>query len=636
MNDKNEKIILQIIKYTPPFFIILLGIIVSFTLFENNKKLFEKEKVLAKKQFIQNNKDYVKEEVKKLTSYIKNEQNQTEQKLKNNLKNRVNEAYAIAMNIYKQNKHLGEKRVTKLIKDALRDIRFNNNRGYFFIYSFDYECILLPINPKMEGKNFYNYKSSKGVLLTRKIVERLKNKKEDFFTWYYHKPNDMVTNYKKLGFNKLFEPYNWFIGTGEYVKDYEEDVKTKVLEHIQNHKYLNDEYFFVLDYDGTYLNHVDKKLIGKNAYKINNTDENTIKEIINMSKKNSSTFITYKQTNKPTTNLPAIKTSYVAGIDNWRWILGKGFYEEDINKTIMQDQQQINKRLRENLEKLIIFTIVLTIILLILSFYMSSILKKRFIKYQQQIEENLKKLTKQQKILALQSKHAAIGTMIGNIAHQWRQPLSLISTIATGMKLKKEISFLEDEELLNNLEKINETTQYLSKTIDDFRNFFNSNKEKKEFYLKDAFDNCFNLINVQFKNHDIKIIKNIEDIKIYGVQTELVQVFINILNNSRDELLKIKDGKKLIFIEAKQKNNQAIITIQDNAKGIDEEIIDHIFEPYFTTKHQSQGTGIGLYMSEEIIVKHFRGTIDVKNNRFDFEHKHYKGALTTIKLPVYK
>ena len=636
MIDKNEKIILLIIKYTPPFFIIFLSLVVSFILFENNKKLFEKEKIITKEQFIKNNKEYVKSEVFRVNEYIKATQEHTEKKLKENIKGRVEEAYSIAMNIYKENKHLGKKAVTKMIKDALRDIRFNNNRGYFFIYSFDYECILLPINPKLEGTNFYNFKDSKGEYLTRKIVKTMKKDKEGSLTWWYHKPNDMKKHYKKLGFNKTFKPYNWFIGTGEYIEDFEDDLKIEVLSHIREHKFLKNDYFFVLDYEGKYLTHIRDNYIGNSAFDVANITKDTISKLIKTAKNNSSGFVTYTQHYKPGSNKPVTKTSYVTGIDKWGWILGKGFYEDDVNKIIQEEENLINTRLRDNLKKLIIFTLVLTILLLLISFYMSTFLEKMFKRYRLKIDENLKEITKQQNILAQQSKLAAIGTMIGNIAHQWRQPLSLISTIATGTKIKRELNILEDKELLDNLDNINNTTQYLSKTIDDFRNFFNSNKIKKEFSVKEAFDNCFNLINVQFKNHNIEIIKNIQNAKLYDIQTELVQVLINILNNSRDELIKMENQRKLIFIDAKESNDHLIITIKDNAGGIDEKILEHIFEPYFTTKHQSQGTGIGLYMSEEIIVKHMRGSINMENVEYIYEGEQYKGALTTIKLKLHK
>ncbi|XOB63750.1 cache domain-containing protein [Campylobacterota bacterium DY0563] len=635
MKNSNERIILLIIKYTPPFFIILLAIVITFILFQNTKNVFKKEQEITQKQFIESNKKIIKSDVNHLYDFIKKEQALTEQILKNNLKERINEAYSIAMNIYNENKHLGKKTVTKLIKDALREIRFNNGRGYFFIYSFDYECILLPLNKNLEGTSFYNYQDSKGLYITREILKKMKTQDEVFLTWSYHKPNDLQKQYKKLGFNKYFKPYNWFIGTGEYIDDFEDDLKEKILRYIKNYNFTNSEYFFVLNYEGKYLNHVDEDLIGTNAYEIGNTKSEDIQKIINAAKNNSSNFISYIQLKKPDTNAPAKKTSYIKGLDSWKWVIGKGFYENEVNKILEEEENLTNQRLRDNLKQLVLFTIILTIVLLLISFYMSKFLKKKFRSYQHQIEKKQKELVKQQEILAQQSKLAAIGTMIGNIAHQWRQPLSLISTIATGTKLKKEMDSLEDKELIDGLDNINQTTQYLSKTIDDFRNFFNTNKVKKEFSVKEAFDNCFNLINVQFKNHNIDIIKNINDSIIYGIQTELVQVLINILNNSRDELLKLENQKKLIFIDTKEENDELIIQIKDNAGGIDEKIIKHLFEPYFTTKHQAQGTGIGLYMSEEIIVKHMRGTITIENTQFTYENIHYKGALATIKLKLH-
>ena len=115
--------------------------------------------------------------------------------------------------------------IKEIIQNALVNIRFNKGRGYFFIYSLDYECILLTrCKTDLEGTNFYNFKDGKGMYLTREIVKQMKTKKEGFLTWWYHKPADMNKQYEKIGYNKYFEPLNWFIGTGEYIKDFEETV----------------------------------------------------------------------------------------------------------------------------------------------------------------------------------------------------------------------------------------------------------------------------------------------------------------------------------------------------------------------------------------------------------------------------
>lgn len=240
---------------------------------------------------------------------------------------------------------------------------------------------------------------------------------------------------------------------------------------------------------------------------------------------------------------------------------------------------------------------------------------------------------KQKDIMLLQqSKMAAMGEMLSNIAHQWRQPLSLISTTATGAKLQREIGVLSEEKLDEALSSINNTVQYLSSTIDDFRNFFKPDNEKTEFRIVEILDKAIELVKPQFKNRDIEIMNNIEDFEIFGLENEFLQVIINILNNARDQLMKI-DTKRVIIISSSIEDEDYIIKIKDNGNGIKEDIIDRIFEPYFTTKHSSEGTGIGLYMSEEIITKHMLGKIIVKNTSFSINNENYFGAEFIIKLP---
>jgi signal transduction histidine kinase len=203
------------------------------------------------------------------------------------------------------------------------------------------------------------------------------------------------------------------------------------------------------------------------------------------------------------------------------------------------------------------------------------------------------------------------------------------------MKLQKELNMLEDDFLIQGLDQINKSVQYLSNTIDDFRNFFKPNKSKVKFEIQGTIEKVINLVDSQFKLNGIKIIKSGDNLTINNFENELIQVIINILNNSRDELIK-KDSntEKLVFINVSKEKKNLLLEIKDNAGGIPENIIERIFEPYFTTKYQSQGTGIGLYMSSEIIHKSMNGKINVKNITFDYEEKNYTGALFTILIPL--
>ncbi len=239
----------------------------------------------------------------------------------------------------------------------------------------------------------------------------------------------------------------------------------------------------------------------------------------------------------------------------------------------------------------------------------------------------------QEQLLIQQSKLASMGEMIANIAHQWRQPLSVISTLATGIKLQKELNISNEEFVKESLELINDNAQYLSKTIDDFKNFFKKSNIRNNVNMKDLFKKTFKLILPKLKNRDIEIIENHEDLSFDTYENELIQVFINIINNAMDALENI-DSKKYIFIKTNKIDNNFSIQIKDNAGGIDENIIDKVLEPYFTTKKEQQGTGIGLFMCNEIIVKQLSGTFSVKNESFEYLNEKYKGSLFTIELPL--
>jgi len=236
---------------------------------------------------------------------------------------------------------------------------------------------------------------------------------------------------------------------------------------------------------------------------------------------------------------------------------------------------------------------------------------------------------KNQEILFSQSKVAAMGEMIGNIAHQWRQPLSVISTASTGLMMEKEIGVLTDEKLKNTLESINDYAQYLSTTIDTFRDYVKTEKVYKEVILQDGIKTALDIVDASFKNNYITIKSNyekLEPIKIKLVIGELSEVLINILNNSKDALKerKIKNNP-WVEIKVNSYKDKVVITIEDNAGGIPDKVISKIFEPYFTTKHQSQGTGLGLHMSYKIITESLRGKIYAKNTK--------NGAMFTIELP---
>ena len=262
-------------------------------------------------------------------------------------------------------------------------------------------------------------------------------------------------------------------------------------------------------------------------------------------------------------------------------------------------------------------------------------LSNSFNTIRQNLSKEIVKNKEKDNLIYQQSKMAAMGEMIENIAHQWRQPLSVISAASTGVKLKNELKVLKEEEISSSMVHINNSVKHLSHTIDDFKDFFKTDKKKFEFLLNDTFEKTFKLIISQFKTANITIIKNIEDVSFFGFENELIQVLINILNNARDELIK-KDNssERLIIIDVVKKDTLLEIYIKDNAGGIPKDIINEVFEPHFTTKEETNGTGIGLYMSRMIIKEHMNGALEVDNVDFVCNNTPYIGAEFKITLPL--
>ena len=238
-------------------------------------------------------------------------------------------------------------------------------------------------------------------------------------------------------------------------------------------------------------------------------------------------------------------------------------------------------------------------------------------------------------LLYQQSKMASMGEMIGNIAHQWRQPLSLISTTVTGLGVKMELGMqVEQGEMIEELNRVNDTVQFLSRTIDDFQDYLKPQQQNEEFNIKDVIIKNLAMFGKAFENNNIEIIMNFEDIHIKNSQNELLQVVLNILNNAKDALKEIREENRMIFITIYKENKNAVISIKDNAYGVPKNVLPNIFDAYFTTKHKSQGTGLGLYMSYQIITNRFHGMIEVTNDEYLYEGKSYKGANFKIIIPI--
>lgn len=323
-------------------------------------------------------------------------------------------------------------------------------------------------------------------------------------------------------------------------------------------------------------------------------------------RKTGESYVTYAY-KKPNSEKIVDKLSYFYLQKDWNWVIANGAYIDDLNQKINNilalQKQEIHKVVRNG----IIFTSILSILFASLAFFLNKKIGYNIMSFQ--LKEKQK-----DRLLFQQSKMAAMGEMMEHIAHQWRQPLSMISTTASGTKLNLELGIIGNQEIFEDMDKIVNNTNYLSQTIDDFRGFFREDKEISIFDLKKTIEKNLLLLDSGLKAQNIKISKNLgNDIFVQGYENELTQALLNIFNNARDALSSINDeNNRNINIEVYKDKYHAIIKIEDNAGGIQKDIINKIFDPYFTTKGQS-GTGIGLHMTKRIIEENFKGMIEVQN-----------------------
>jgi PAS domain S-box-containing protein len=249
-------------------------------------------------------------------------------------------------------------------------------------------------------------------------------------------------------------------------------------------------------------------------------------------------------------------------------------------------------------------------------------LKKLNEELENRVAERTAELREKDHILLLQSRQAAMGEMLGNIAHQWRQPLNAVGLTVQELLQIYDLGKLTREFLDTSVSNAMELILHMSRTIDDFRNYFRPEKEKVEFNVSEAIANTLSLVKDSYKNQHIGIeVVAKDDPVIYGFRNEFAQALLNILNNARDALTERGTDDPRVTITICTEGDRAVLTISDNAGGIPEEIMNKIFDPYFTTKGPQTGTGVGLFMSKTIIEKNMGGRLAASNSTFGAEFR---------------
>ncbi len=305
-----------------------------------------REAVRLELEYENSQKYLIKRYVDETVDFISFKKSQAETRVKSDLKMRVNEAHAIATHLFEIKKNsLSESELKSLIIEAIRPLRFNNGRGYFFATAFDGTSMLFADRVELEGQNLFNMQDTQGKFVVREMIDLTRKHIEGYITYTWTKPDAKGRTYPKIAFVKHFEPFDWFIGTGEYLDDVEAEIKNEALARIGNIRFGTDGYVFVMDYDYIMHSHILTKLIGTSMVGVTAPDGLKInEELVKAAKKKGGDYLSYSW-HKPSENRNVEKISFARGFSPWEWVVASGVYLDDIEQSVSVIRAKARNRL---------------------------------------------------------------------------------------------------------------------------------------------------------------------------------------------------------------------------------------------------------------------------------------------------
>lgn len=370
-----ERTILQIIKYLPPLFIVILVALATTYMTINHHDNLEKDKAKIQREYLVLNKERIKLNMEVANRYIKRQVQNSQLLLKKELHNKINTAYNIALNIYEKNKNrLSKEEIITLIKYAIEPIRFDNGDGYFSIHTMDGINILQPIQRDFEGKSVLNREDSHGDYPVQKAIKIAKMQGEGYLEWSFYKPNDKSREFQKFGIVKKFEPYDLIITTAVFKEDVQKTLTKHILQHLNNLEYPNKEYVFV------FKNNMELLLSNISYNKSIFIDK--IEGFINSTEK--SAYIEYPY---PSDGVKYPKISYLLKVEDMGWTIGTGFNLKKLNNLIQTKQKEVEDEYNSYLQTIYLSAGFIILFVLIISLLISNILRKIFYSYKEQLLE---------------------------------------------------------------------------------------------------------------------------------------------------------------------------------------------------------------------------------------------------------
>ena len=610
-----EKNLPKLIIFTPVIAIIAITIFTIYFFIKMQNEYFIEESTRLEKEFNLKQKKLIKNQIKTIISYITHqEQIYTDAATEKVIKRTYTLSSRLIQLSNDLNLEVDSQKRKKILSNLINSKTSDTN--YFFAYDVNKRSIIQPNN---------------------KDIKKEFNKDDKFFENYLFLEEGKLIQFEyssKIVFIKYLPNLNWIIGNIEDIKVDINFIKKAALSFIGDIRFDKNGYIWIYDTNHVLISdHFRKEQLGKNESEIKVNQQYIVKDLVKKAlDKEEGDYIKYAWP-KPNEIKYSNKISFVQLFEKWDWVLGAGLYIDDIQESIILNKKNLENRVQKYIQYIILISLAITFFVLILSIVMSNKISQSFQNYQKKVrikEKKLKNLNsslqekvligikeaqKKDRAMLHQSRLARVGTMISMIAHQWRQPLSEVSGILMELETATKFKKSNDKFVLECIKDSDKLLNYMSDTIDDFRNFFKPSKQKVYFSVKTACLNALSLVNASLNDFDIKINKSFqEDVIVCGYPREFSQVILNLLLNCKDVFEDRKTINPQINFSSKIIDKEVKIIIEDNAGGINEENIDVIFEPYFTTKSSLKGTGLGLYMSNMIIEKNMNGKLNVTNS----------------------
>lgn len=657
MLNKDEIIILRTVRLVPTF-ILVLSLLAIILIFQNNNSHFNDEVERIRADSEREKTQLIKREVLKVHNLIKSEKAEFIDQLKNDLQARVIEAHTIASSIHRNNQDKSETEIKLLISDALRDIRFNNGRGYFFIYQTDGLSVMHPILPHLQNTNLWNFQDEKGLYVIRELSNIATTADSDFLRWWGKKSPDSDKEYEKIGYSKHFAPFNWFIGTGDYVIDYEEELKTKILKRISRVRYGKNGYIFVVDQSGVYLNHITKDVIGQNRMKVADQNGFMVTQEIIKAAKSGEGYLSYIGTIKPSTGLPAKKTSFIKGFKDWHWAIGTGAYIDDIESVVLSKKLALNQERRSKLLQTLFIGATISLALFIISLLFANNIKRRFLRYKvhvsakthqlnelnhnledkvadrtsalektnDELQSALISLTNTQKKLIASEKMASMVGLVSGVAHELNTPLGIMVTSISQIeneleKLCNKIKSqqLSRKDLQRSEDAFNLGTELLKssldksvKLIDNFKSLSINNQPEiaNKLSINRLIQSLSNSYQGRLKEHNTELsLCFTDDIIITSYKDTIIDVLTQLIENSLTHAFN-ETASPHISLSIKELDDYVEIDYFDNGLGLDGEGADKVFDLFYTTKRNTNCTGLGMPIVYNQITQKLMGSIE--------------------------